>query len=75
MALTLESYRRLEAAGLVAFFEANRNTWKAAAKAAYDYFKNGAGEEPVRQDDVAGTLLPVLKITASLVARRVVGRS
>ncbi|MGA7386093.1 MAG: hypothetical protein WBW81_15785 [Methylocella sp.] len=67
MALTLIVEQRLGDAGLVKFFGAHRNAWKALAKKTYVFLKGNfpAGSE-IRRDDVAKGLLPLVEVDEGL---------
>jgi hypothetical protein len=65
VALNLQKLKRLEDAGLVELFDADRKLWTAMAKDAYAYtrkFIAGA----VRPDDVSPTLVPALEVSDRL---------
>jgi hypothetical protein len=67
MGLTLEAEQALAAAKITDFFDANRATWVAAAKKAYDYAKgNFPKGSAVRPDDVAKFLTPILAVNEKL---------
>jgi hypothetical protein len=66
MALTLDIEQRLTRAGLVNHFNANHAAWQANAQDAYDYTKKHFDGAPVRPDDVAETLRPVVEIDKGL---------
>jgi hypothetical protein len=67
MGLTLEAEQALAAAKMTNFFDANRGTWTAAAKKAYDYAKgNFPKGSAVRPDDVAKFLVPILAVNERL---------
>lgn len=66
MALTLEIEQRLERAGLVAHFVAQRAAWQTAAQLAYDYTKKQFADAAVRQDDIAKALRPVVEVNKAL---------
>jgi hypothetical protein len=67
MALTLEAEQRLESVGLIKFFEDDRDSWQAAAKATYDFVKgNFPAGATIRPDDVAKALLPIFEVNEQL---------
>jgi hypothetical protein len=66
MALTLEMEMRLERASLIAFFVANQAAWQGVAQDAYDYTKKQFDGAPVRQDEIAKALRPVVEIYKGL---------
>jgi hypothetical protein len=67
MALTLDTEQKLKAVSLVEFFTAHEPAWQAVAKHGYDYVKgNFPGDSPVRPDDVAKALLPIVEVDADL---------
>jgi hypothetical protein len=66
MALTLEVEMRLERAGLIAFFTDNEAAWRGVAQDAYDYTKKQFDGAPVRQDDIAKALRPVVEVHRGL---------
>jgi hypothetical protein len=66
MGLTLEIDQRLQRAGLVAYFNAHQEEWKAAAQDAYDYAKKQFSGEAVRQDDIAKPLRMFVEIHKGL---------
>jgi hypothetical protein len=58
---------KLDAAGLIAFFEENEAMWRAVAKKAYDYVKgNFPADSSVRPDDVAKALYPIIEVNEDL---------
>lgn len=67
MALTLESENKLEDAGLIAFFEGDRQNWRAAAQRVKNFcvasFPPGA---TIRRDDVAKSFIAVLEVHEGL---------
>jgi hypothetical protein len=66
MALTLEMEQRLERAGLVAYYVANKAAWQRVAQDAYDYTKKQFEGAVVRQDDLAKALRPVVEVHKGL---------
>ncbi len=61
MSLTLEEEQRLEDVGLTGFFDRDRNAWLSAAKKAKAYVKeNFPADSPIRRDDVAKPLKPIM---------------
>jgi hypothetical protein len=67
MALTLDKEQKLRAASLIDFFKAHEAAWTAAVKHGYDYVKAGfPTDSPIRPDDVAKALLPVIEVDQSL---------
>jgi hypothetical protein len=65
VALNLNKLKRLEDAGLVGLFDADRRLWTAMAKDAYGYTRKFVGAE-VRPDDVVPTLVPALEVSDRL---------
>jgi len=67
MALTFDIERQLQKVQLVAFFDAHRDVWLAAARRSYEFVVHNfpAGAE-IRQDDVAKILMPIIEADASL---------
>lgn len=68
MALTAENEQRLQAAGLIDFFDKNRPLFNDMAEEAYTYaskYVTSAGL-PVRIDDVAVAFEPALKVSVPL---------
>jgi len=63
MGLTLESERRLEAAGVIEHFDENRAAWLAAIQETYRFvetnFPRGAR---IRKDDIAKAMLPIVEV-------------
>lgn len=67
MALTLEAEQRLEAVGLINFFDKSEASWQTLSKKAYDYVKgNFPPGSNVRPDDVAKALVPIVEVDADL---------
>lgn len=67
MALTLEAEQRLTAIGLVQLFEDHRDDWKAAADRTYNFIREGFPDgSPIRQDDIAKALTPILEVNEIL---------
>jgi hypothetical protein len=70
MALTLLKEQRLTKVGLVNFYMAQKATWDAAAKQAYDYVKGNFPQNAIiRPDDVSQALEPVLDVNQTLKAK------
>ena len=66
MALTLEAEQRLTDAGLVLFFDAHRPLWLRMAQRTYRFLRaNFPHNAPIRHDDVAKALIPVLEVHES----------
>lgn len=67
MALTLEAEQRLEAAGLVDFFDKHEQVWLNAARETKAFV---AGNFPkgalIRRDDVAKAFIPILEVNEIL---------
>ena len=69
MALTLLVEQRLIRSNLVTFFTRHEKTWTAAASQAYKFVKDGfPSGAPIRPDDVAKALLPILEVNERLLA-------
>jgi hypothetical protein len=67
MALTLEKEQRLEAVGLIEFFNDDRVIWRDLAKKSYDFFGGVLpAESHVRPDDVAKVLEPMIEVNEDL---------
>lgn len=67
MGLTLEIEQRLEAVGLVQFYEDESDTWIQAAQKAYNYVRDGFPENStIRRDDVSKALEPVVEVHEKL---------
>jgi hypothetical protein len=67
MALTLEVEQRLEAVGLVAFFDRYRDDWLTLARQTYSFIKGNFPEgSTIRPDDVAKALKPILEVDEDL---------
>jgi hypothetical protein len=67
MALTLEAEQRLEAVGLIEFFQNDETTWQVAALQTYEFIKdNFPPGARIRRDDVAKGLRPVLEVNEAL---------
>jgi hypothetical protein len=67
MALTLEKEQRLDAVGLIEFFDGEQATWRDLAKKSYDFFRaNLPGDSHVRPDDVAKVLGPMVEVNEEL---------
>lgn len=67
MALILEAEQKLERAGLIAFFEETKDDWCKMAARAHAHLKEQYPENaPIRPDDVAKILSPVLGVDESL---------
>jgi hypothetical protein len=67
MALTLDKEQKLEAAGMIGFFNKDQAVWRELAKKSYDYFKaNLPDDSPVRPDDVAKVLHPIIEVNEDL---------
>lgn len=63
MALTLEAEQRLDDVGLVAFYQAQQATWLATVQATKDFVAgNFPAGSPIRRDDVAKALVPILEV-------------
>jgi len=68
MALTLESEQRLARVNLIGVFKGSPARWKGLAKQAYNFVKkNFPAGGPVRPDDVAKVLIPLLEVEATLI--------
>jgi hypothetical protein len=67
VALTLEAEQRLEAVGLVAFFDKHEQAWLNAARETRAFV---AGNFPkgslIRRDDVAKAFIPILEVNEIL---------
>jgi hypothetical protein len=67
MALTLEKEQRLEAAGLISFYKKDEAVWLTLAKQSYDYLSgNFPAKSPIRHDDVAKVLEPLIEVNEAL---------
>jgi len=67
MALTLEAEQRLIDVGLVGVFNQHRAIWLAAAKEAKTFVRGNFPEgSPVRRDDVAKALHPIIEVNETL---------
>jgi hypothetical protein len=67
MALTLEKEQRLDAVGLIEFFDDDQAGWRDLAKKSYDFFHgNLPGDSHVRPDDVAKVLGPMVEVNEEL---------
>lgn len=63
MGITLDVEQRLQDVGVVDFYDATPNIWKAMAQDAYDYTRNGFPDgQSVRRDDVSKALKPVIEV-------------
>jgi hypothetical protein len=70
MALTLQAEQRLDSAGLVAFFHEYRQSWLNEAAETYNFIRrNFPRGSPIRPDDVAKALLPILEVDERLRAK------
>ena len=67
MALTLEAEQRLDSVSLAALFDGDREGWLDAAKQTKAFIKANFPEgSPIRRDDVAKALIPVLEVNEVL---------
>ena len=67
MALTLKKEQRLEAVGLIEFFDKDQAVWRVLAKKSYDFFRgNLSSDSRVRPDDVAKVLEPMVEVNEEL---------
>lgn len=63
MALTLDIQLKLDAAGLIEFFEADEGPWRDMAQKAFTYTREGFPvQAEVRPDDLAKTLKPFVEV-------------
>jgi hypothetical protein len=63
MGLTLYWDQRLEDAGLIEFFDENRDAWLAAARDALQYVRTSFPQDAtIRRDDVAQFLIHVIEV-------------
>lgn len=63
MALTLEAEQRMDDVGLVAFYEESVAEWLAVVRATKDFVRgNFPHNAPIRRDDVAKGLHPILEV-------------
>ncbi len=63
MALTLEAEQRMEAVGMIAFYNANAASWLAVVKETKEFVTRNFPEGSlIRRDDVAKALIPVLEV-------------
>jgi hypothetical protein len=71
MALSAYKSVRLEAAGLIKFFEDEEGLWRSMAEHALRYANDFVGEanEDVRPEDVIEVLVPALSVSEKLRAR------
>lgn len=71
MSLTLKVEQRLDAVGLITFFDKRKTRWKRIAQRTYNFVRESfPTEDPVRRDDVAQALLPILQVDKLLGAER-----
>jgi hypothetical protein len=67
MALTLQAEQRLDSVGLVDFFNEHRQSWSNDAHQTYSFIRaNFPPGSPIRRDDVAKALLPILEVDERL---------
>jgi len=66
MSLTREVEQRLEKVGLVELFDNHKASFQIAAKESHDYLTNNFSGAPVRRDDVAKTLRPIIEVNETL---------
>lgn len=67
MALTLEAEQRLEAVGLVALYDGHQRTWLEAAQETKVFVAGNFPEgSPIRRDDVAKALHPIIEVNEVL---------
>lgn len=67
MALTLQAEQRLESVDLIQFFTENEAQWAGMAEQSYDFTRqNFPAGAPVRPDDVADILMPLLEVSELL---------
>ena len=69
LALTLDVEQRLLKAGLVDFYRKDMETWDRKVQDAYNYLKGQYPEDsPIRPDDIAKNLVPVVTVDEGLQA-------
>src|SRR3954452_5751294 len=67
MALTPDKEQKLGAADLIEFFNEDRSVWCEVAKKSYAYVKgNFPADSPIRRDDVAKVLEPIIEVNEEL---------
>lgn len=66
MALTLEIEQKLQRFGLVDYFVTRQTAWQGMAQETYDYAKKQFGGAPIRPDDLAKFVYPVVEIDKPL---------
>jgi hypothetical protein len=75
MALTLQAEQRLETVGLIKFFDGNRATWLNYARQTCQFVRaNFPGNSPIRRDDVAKALVPILEVNEKLTEQLAEGK-
>ena len=63
MALTLEAEQRMDDVGLVAFYTGDQNAWLGTVQATKNFVRgNFPPNSPIRRDDVAKALIPILEV-------------
>lgn len=68
MALTLADELRMRDVGLVDFYEQDKESWRAMVRDARRYMHAGfPADTPVRPDDVAKALMPLLEVDNSFI--------
>jgi hypothetical protein len=67
VALTLQAEQRLDSVNLVQFFDGQRATWLNYARQTYQFIRgNFPANSPIRRDDVAKALVPILEVNERL---------
>jgi hypothetical protein len=63
MALTLEAEQRMDDVGLVGLFTGNQAAWLGTVQATKNFVRgNFPANAPIRRDDVAKALIPILEV-------------
>ena len=66
MALTLEAEQRMEDVGVLAFYQGAAGEWLALVRATKAFVRGNFPEDsPIRRDDVAKALIPILEVHES----------
>jgi hypothetical protein len=67
MALTLEAEQRLDSVGIGALFDGDREAWLDAARQTKAFIAGNFPQgSPIRRDDVAKALIPILEVNEVL---------
>lgn len=63
MALTLEAEQRMDDVGLVALYAGDQGAWLGTVQATKNFVRgNFPANAPIRRDDVAKALIPILEV-------------